>query len=331
MDAEPTGHTIDGLPWGEPRPPHLPDTLTRISPWVLPFVVVLALQFWLAWVGQPRATDVITSVDYWIGAARSNLLGVAVSLMGVALIIRYPDARSRLPQVTSGVLLLLLGQVMGLLEPALGPWFASITPPNDQEFFFTPLAEGYSILTPLVGVFGVTFLARGLSDARRHGDGGRVRTLAIVLTVLVFASWGIQLFGLTLIEFDASPMFALTITGKLLVNLLMTLALAYLVVVVVTGWIGHESPRAGWGFAVIGAGLILFQGLFASVISVLPLSQEPLLFVVGRVGDSALLGWVLLVVAFALGLPSTALLTDEPEVSATGDPRAATRSGSGAG
>jgi hypothetical protein len=331
VDAEPTGRTIDGQPWAEPRPPHLPDILTRISPWVLPFLVLLALQFWLAWVAQPLATDVVTSVDYWIGAARSNLLGVAVSLLGVALFLRHPNARSRLPQVTSGVLLLSLQVVMALLQPWLDPWFASITPPSDDEFFFTPLAEGYSILTSVVGVFGVAVLARGLSDARRHRDGGPVRSLAIVLAVLVFASLGFNLLELTLAEFEASPMFATTIVGKLLVNLLMRLTLGYLVVVAAAGWIGHESPRSGWGFAALGAGLILLPRLFFPVVSVLPISQELILAVVGLVGEAGLLGWLLLVTAFALGLPFTELFTDEPGPIITGDRPAATRSGSGAG
>jgi hypothetical protein len=226
---------------------------------------------------------------------------------------------------------LLLGQALGLVQPALDPWFASITPPSEEEFFFTPLAEGYSILTSLVGVFGVAFLARGLSDARRHRDSGRVRQLATVLTVLAAASLALNLLGLTYIEFEPSPMLALSIAGTLLVRLLMTLAVAYLVVIAVVGWIEHESPRLGWGFAAIGAGLIVLQRLLASVIGVVPLSQDLLLAVVGRVGEAALLGWVLLVVAFALGLPSTDGLTDDPEVPPTADPPGATRSGSGAG
>ena len=33
-------------PFPDARPPHLPDTLTRLSPWVLFFVAVVALQLW---------------------------------------------------------------------------------------------------------------------------------------------------------------------------------------------------------------------------------------------------------------------------------------------
>ncbi len=29
LPDEPTGTTIDGTPWDEARPPHLPDTVTR--------------------------------------------------------------------------------------------------------------------------------------------------------------------------------------------------------------------------------------------------------------------------------------------------------------
>ena len=29
--TEPTGHTIDGTPWEEPRPPHLPDPVVHVA------------------------------------------------------------------------------------------------------------------------------------------------------------------------------------------------------------------------------------------------------------------------------------------------------------
>ena len=333
MYNEPTGQTMDGTPWAEPRPPHLPDRLTSITPWVLPFLVVLAYQGWLVWVDQPRAADAATSVDYWISAARSNLTGVAASLLGVALFVRHPDARSSLPQISTGAILLLLQQVMTLLKPAIEPWLLSLAPPGDDLALFSPVVEAYDIVTALVWVFGLAFLASGLSAARRYEDVVKGRWLVVGLTILVVASIGFYVVGLRAFDLDANPMMV-TVASSLLVTLFGTLAVAYLVVVSLTGWLGQEVPRAGWGLAAVGAGMILVQRLMAPVVLVFPLSQEVLIGMFGLLADLALLGWVLMVVAFGAGLPSTEAVPDadhDLQERATADPPAATRSDSGAG
>ena len=70
--TEPTGHTIDGTPWEEPRPPHLPDALTGVSPWVIPFVAA----------GRRPGGRRLAGVG---GAGRSRRPGYAVrALMGAA-------------------------------------------------------------------------------------------------------------------------------------------------------------------------------------------------------------------------------------------------------
>ena len=93
MDAEPRGHTIDGTPWEEPRPPHLPDRLTSISPWVLPFLVVVVFQLWLFWLDQPFGTDPRSPLEYWLDT-RYQFAEIAGSLIGLALFLRHPDART---------------------------------------------------------------------------------------------------------------------------------------------------------------------------------------------------------------------------------------------
>jgi hypothetical protein len=71
---EPTGHTIDGTPWEEPRGPHLPDRLTAIPLLCWPFIALaivqlavgvsdirslgeLDLSFALSWVADGRLGD----------------------------------------------------------------------------------------------------------------------------------------------------------------------------------------------------------------------------------------------------------------------------------
>ena len=53
--TEPTGHTMDGTPWVEPRGPHLPDRLSAVGWLAWPFVILAGILAGLAW---PRIVDV---------------------------------------------------------------------------------------------------------------------------------------------------------------------------------------------------------------------------------------------------------------------------------
>jgi hypothetical protein len=330
MDAEPKGHTIDGIPWEEPRPPHLPDRLTSISPWALPFLVVVLIQLWVFSLDQPFGTDPRSPLEYWLGI-RYQFAEIAGSLIGLALFLRHPDARTTLPQVASGALLLLLAQVMGLLELTLDPVFVALAPPSEDLFFFSPLKEAYSIFTSLVAVFGIAFIASGLSAARRYESTGPVRVLASVLVILAVVSAAVSMLSLTTAEFVVSPALVGAIIGALAARFLRSLALSYLVVVSVAGWLAQEAPRSAWGLAAVGASLLLFQALIAPFIGLLPLSQEGLLAVIGPIQEGVFVGWVLVVVAFALGLPSTVSIPEDESAGATRDRPAVKTPGSGAG
>ena len=66
--TEPTGQTVDGTPWEEPRPPHLPDRVMRVHPiaWLfvalavvvvvadLPTLRSMAVDPWFSGTGAPR-------------------------------------------------------------------------------------------------------------------------------------------------------------------------------------------------------------------------------------------------------------------------------------
>jgi hypothetical protein len=330
MDSEPRGHTIDGIPWEEPRPPHLPDRLTSISPWVLPFLGVVLFQLWLLWINQPLSTNQGSVVDYWLGT-RYQFAEIAGALIGLALFLRHPDARRTLPQVAWGALLLLLAQAMGLLEQTLNPVFVALAPPTEDLSFFSPLKAAYSIFTSLVAVFGIAFIASGLSAARRYESTGPGRGLVAALVILAIVSAAVSMLLTTPAEFDVSPALVGAIIGSLVAQVLRTLALSYLVVVSVAGSLAQEAPRSAWRLAAVGAGLLLFSALVAPLTGLLSLSQEGFLAVIAFIQEGVVVGWVLLVVAFALGLPSTVSIPDDELAGATPDRPAVTTPGSGAG
>lgn len=311
MQSEPTGTTIDGAAWEEPRPPHLPDRLTSVTPWVLPFLVVAAYQVWLLWAGQPTATDLSHVVDYWF-YARYEFGGIAASLLGLALFLRHPDANSTLPQIASGAFLLLFAQVLTRLEPLLPPLFMTAMPPTDDASFISPLAQALFLAISFLWVLGLAFLGRGLTAARRHEGIGPLRGLAIALAVVAVVSSGLSVVGYTAVDYVPSDGQVLWIVGAWLVNLCGGLASAYLFVVCLKGWLGKERPPVGWGLAALGAGFIVVDRLLLPFVGLAP-APNPILFGIAEgVASGEVLGWVLLVVAFVIGLPSTAATTADP-------------------
>jgi len=334
VSDEPTGRTIDGTPWEEPRPPHLPDRLTAVTPWLLPFAAVAGYQFWLLWVDQPRESGLGFNLQYWLDA-RYQIPAIASSMIGLALFNRHPDARRTLPQVASGAFLLALEQVMTLFQQGpLSPWLASTV---DYETVFSPVSQGYDVLRSLVLALGIAFLASGLSAARRYESPGLARALPLIVSVSAFVSAGFSVLGLTFVQFDVSPAQVFAIAGTLVGQLLGTLALGYLVVVTLTGWLGQESPRSGWRLAAIASGLILLARLFAPAMSLLfpagPAGQDVLLAVGQLVVTGSIIGWIGLLLAFVVGLPSTTETSgvDGSEDGATIDQTASTTRDSAAG
>jgi hypothetical protein len=129
MDDEPRGHTIDGTPWEEPRPPHLPDTLTRISLWVIPFLVLAGFQLvagWREWAGQGQLNP-----GYGVTIFLGLVPGVCASLLGAALFYRHPSANRRLSILVFGVVLLAVTALMELASRPLDEWFLALSPSAD--------------------------------------------------------------------------------------------------------------------------------------------------------------------------------------------------------
>jgi hypothetical protein len=57
--------------------------------------------------------------------------------------------------------------------------------------------------------------------------------------------------------------------------------------------------------------LLLFQAVVVPFLSVFSVPQEGLLAIFAFIQEGVVVGWVLLVAAFALGLPSTESIADE--------------------
>lgn len=324
MDDEPTGRTIDGMPWEEPRPPHLPDALSGISPWVAPFLVLAGLHVIGAWqeanaegdLGNPRA----------VVLERLPLVGIA--LLGAALFLRHPDAHRRLPMLAFGVVLLVVASLMPSAVGLLDEVFVARSAPGDDAGF---VVHGvYRAVISMVNAFGLLYLARGLDGARRWSDVVSARSLGTVLmAVAVFTAVASVL---TVIEMtDPDDVLRPLNVLAMVTNLIVTLAWAYLFVVAFSGWQAGERPRAGWLLAALASGLEVGLRILTSIGVSIDISGAGGVVVV-IMGLSAVAAWLLLLFAFLVGLPSTAEpAPEELEAAATADSPGATRSGSGAG
>jgi hypothetical protein len=231
--------------------------------------------------------------------------------------------------MASGVFLLLIAQILRLAKPAIGPLVDPFaTSANDFEFYVS-VTQAYGVLTALLGVAGIAFIARGLSAAQRHGEAVPARSLSIVVIVLVMVASALTAFSWVTSGVDTSPGTLASVAVSWLVGLVASLAWAYLFVVSLVGWRGGETPRLGWSLAALGAGLAVLVDLLLPVIVLLAVPQEQLFRMFEAIGIASLIAWVLLVVAFAVGSPSTDSAVDEAEP--TLDPPGATLPGSAAG
>jgi hypothetical protein len=305
----------------EARGPHLPDVLTRQSPWVYLFVGAALVHVAVAWIDWAGRGPLAPSQDL-LSLLSARVNDALISLFGAALFVRHPDARRSMPFLAFGLGLLALGPLLRLVDTPVTQFIDTLDP-SDAEFIgLSPAVVAYHFFTSLIAVAGVLYVGVGLADARtrpRRSVERGVLSLLVVIGILTVA-W--QLLPIGGAQTPASPYEWVLVGIGLVLSLLSTLAWAYLIAIVFGGWLTDEDPRTGWRLALV-AGLI--GGLILPVVSTIlivlatllqPVSSSfvPLYGLVGTIG------WVLWLAAFAVGLPAGS--------SATADPPEATPPGS---
>jgi hypothetical protein len=293
--------------------------MSRVSPWVSLFVIAALAQVaaaWLDWRGlgpQAAPFDLTAAIVSRTGA-------IAATLIGAAIFVRHPDARRTLPLLVFAAVLLTIGQLAELVDAPVRRLLESIAPTADDGLAVSPASIAYSVFTTLLSVFAALYLGAGLAEARRNGPIRSERLLTIWLTVVGLAAVLISAIPIGQATVDASPRTIVLFVIGLILSLLVTLTWCYVLVVTLSGWIGDEEPRRGWGLAALTAMIVLFVRIVVSVGSVMSLPPAVQDVTLRAVAFGATLGWVLLLAAFLAGLPAT-----------TGDRPEATPPGSAAG
>lgn len=289
--------------WPEARPPHLPDRLTAV-PWLAwPFVGLALVLLVVAW---PRVQVAFAPGGFSVAALFGELEAAAVALLGAALFWRHPDALRTLPHVVVGVTLLAAREILRAAFPALEGVFATLTPAPEAFPFVVPLNTAYDALATLVGLFGLVYLARGLAEARRTKDGGSSRPAAAAVVVLALLLGAAQISTIGDLPADASMTIGTLVVLSLGLTTLNVLAWGYLTLTAGLGWLAGEAPARGW-LAVTLAGVCLFLSTIVLAILnwVVIAPSDGVLVIVQLAGLTRSAASVLLLVALAIGLPST--------------------------
>jgi hypothetical protein len=297
----------------EARGPHLPDVLTRQSPWVFVFVgaalVHALLGVWeLSGLGLPVDVNAVLQV-------KPRVDDTLVALLGAALFIRHPDARRAMPLLAFGLGLMMLGT---LLRVAQGPVEGLLNPPTDDGIFLpTPASFAYHVFNSLVEIAGIVYVAVGLRASRegpaRSGERMALVWLAsigIVMVLLPYAAIGIDR------ELTQGDWMVIGLTVA--IALLNALAWSYLIATTFGGWLGGELPRPGWALISVGGLILLAIQVVSTLVILLSTTSAPGqfvgLFAVTSAGVT--LVWVLFLGAFLIGLPARPEGPETPESTA---------------
>jgi hypothetical protein len=301
-DREPTGYTIDGVPWDEPRGPHLPDMVTRLPILVWPFVALAALIGYRAVgmiTGDPtRDTGVI------LESGLAAIPSVVTPLLGAAYFATHRGIAFR-AALGIGLALLAVGEAMRVVETSVLDFLGSLLPSSGDAFADIERTSLYFTFVAAVGIAGYVCLLRGLRSARQrpNAPGQRGVTLVVFGVVAVTAVLGFQSTAVAS-PGDDGTFLAINLRTWLL-NAVYLVATAAVTAELLAGARAAERPALAWRLAAAALTLILvaqvpswvIYSLGSESISLIP-AMSWTLVIVEAIAFITWLG------EFLLGLPS---------------------------
>ncbi len=318
--TEPTGQTIDGTPWEEPRPPHLPDRVMRAHPIAWLFVA-LAVVVVVADLPTLRSM----AFDTWfLGQALLGLVvPVAGCLLGAVLFWRHADAIERLPLLVIGAVLSALVPVLRLGSSVVASFLEGLGPTVDMG---SPAMVGTSVyvqLVSMVGVLALVCLAQGLRRAARVDLRLDARLVGLLVVISLLIEAIVALWYLRLPEVAMAPN-TVTRVGAVVIGLATLLAWSYLVAVALAGRAAGERPARGWRLIALSGILAILSSAAIALFGFIQTDAVRELFL--AIGLVSAASGVALLAGFAVGTPVLPPL--EADSAATPDPPAVTTPGS---
>jgi hypothetical protein len=305
----------------EPRGPHVPDALAAVpfGAWVFG-LLALARLIWFV-----RETELGPSPgpDVLLAYASGIVPAVVAVLLPAVLLLRHPDAWTTARTLLLGTVLLAVVEGMRVLSPALQPVFEQVTPGSDETPYLVPLSLFYSFVQGLLATFAVANIGLGLAQSRRYLD--RSGTIVILfiggaVAVVAAAARVITISRLPFDEIPMTPTVAVYLASAIVIGVLSIAAWGYLAASSARGVRAGEDPQTGWIFAAVGAWSILAAfvvGAVANLAEPTPATQGLFTTLGQGISVAHTLGYLGLLVAFLLGMPSVEPLAVEPD---DGDP-----------
>jgi hypothetical protein len=280
----------------------MPRPRTILPPLAWPFVVFAVLDvIWYAlttnFAPNPPAADVLA---YWLQVFPS----VASILLPAALLTRHPDATWRARTLLIGTLVLAASQGLVILSDPLQFVFAVITPATqDQPVVLSSLL--FEDLTSLLIAVGLACIALGLSRARRHEDRSEPVTglIVVVLAIVGTIDGIVSTSRLDISGLRMSLGLAVYLVSSAVFGVVRIVAWGYLSATVWRGALAREAPTRGWRLASVGGGAVILALVLLDLVDVFNITNGALVLSYVTIGSYAL-GHLLLLVAFAVGLPS---------------------------
>ncbi len=313
-DIRPDGVRFDAdAPDREPAPmtEPTPRRRTLIPPlaWLfVVFAIVDAVWYVLNATFDPN-TPLADVIAHWVQVVPS----VTSILLPAALLARHPDAGWRARTLLIGTIVLAVSQGLVILSAPLEGFFAALTPSTqDQPVGLASLL--FADVTNIVIAVGLITIGLGLSRARRYEDrpewvtGPFVVVLAIIGTIDgIVATAGLDLNGLPM-----SLGLAVYLASSAVLGVVRIVAWGYLAAMAWRGAFAGESPAGGWRLASIGSGAVILALVLIDLAEIVGYSDEGLALSYITIAAYSI-GNVLLLAAFAVGLPSLDELEDEDE------------------
>ncbi len=274
-------------------------------------VVFFTLGFVALWVSILEAMN---TSDRTPGSAFASVLQAAAPIASVLipgfLLWNHPDAWSRARTLTFGTLVFAMVTFLHAVEGGLQATFKDLTPGTHPDFgWFIPSSLIYTSLVSLIGLLGLLYIGLGLSRTRDYAFTKWAIYAGYAILVVAALSVAGRLWTLTGVDFaDPSLTWDLWvyITSVIAIGVLTILVWAYLTRVLTRGALSGEEPVTAWYVAAAGACLILAGYLVIAWSTFVSIENgTPLNDVIQYLREILTgLGYILLLVGFARGLPS---------------------------
>lgn len=315
-DARPSGYTIDGVPWEEPRGPHLPDGIIRQPVLVWPFLALAALiagrdVIQIARLSPLSADDVLRTV---LGA----IPAVTTVLLGAAWFRRHPHPDLRSSMATA-VTLLAVAAAMRLAAPWVLDTASSFAAADDDPFGSIRWSGAWSAVVGAVVVLADVAFVAAFRDARRRPADPRERPATIVVGAIAILTMVLEIWSTSRLITSAAgsgstdDQTAILLSG-LLLSLVFVVVTAAVAVQLLGGALAGEAPVFAWRLGAIGFLVDLGATTLAILAAVIGPQTEAFfvpfqwaLVTIEAIGALALLAAIL------LGLPSDEPAPAEPD------------------